>query len=91
MNRTPLLKHPFALKSMFVGLLVALSMLPAAAQREMQSMGQGEGQEIEMATGLRADGMIWVVVGVVLIVLFGLLIYLWRLERRIDRLERESP
>jgi hypothetical protein len=42
----------------------------------------------EMADGLRADGKIWVVVGVILIVLAGLLGYLIRLDRRIGRAER---
>ena len=43
---------------------------------------------IEMADRLKADGKIYVVVGVVLIILIGLLLYVFRLDRKISRLEK---
>ena len=42
------------------------------------------------AFDMRSNGKIYVVVTVLLIILFGLLGYLFRLDRRISRLEKES-
>ncbi|MBC7920731.1 MAG: CcmD family protein [Ferruginibacter sp.] len=44
---------------------------------------------VEMADRLRADGKIYVVVAVVLVVLLGLLVYLIRLDGRIAKVEKE--
>jgi CcmD family protein len=45
-------------------------------------------QNAEMADSFRAEGKIYVVVAVVLIVLVGLFAYLFMLDRKITRLER---
>jgi CcmD family protein len=45
--------------------------------------------EIEMADQMRADGKIYVVVGVLLIILVGLLLYLVSIDRKLKRLEKE--
>jgi CcmD family protein len=47
-------------------------------------------QEVEMATGLRADGKIYVVVAVLATIFIGIVIYLIALDRRIQRLEKEK-
>ena len=52
--------------------------------------------EVEMADGMRSEGKIYVVVGIILIVLTGLVIYLVTLDRKVKRLEnllgeRNSP
>lgn len=44
---------------------------------------------VEMADRFRADGKIYVVVAVVLIVLVGLLVYLISLDRKVSKLEKE--
>lgn len=44
-------------------------------------------QDAEMADGMRANGKIYVVVGIILIVLIGLISYLFLLDRKITRLE----
>jgi len=44
---------------------------------------------VEMADQLRADGKIYVVVGVLLIVLIGIFIYLTRLDSKVSKLEKE--
>lgn len=41
----------------------------------------------EMADTMRANGKIYVVVGVILIVLAGLFIYLFSIERKVKKLE----
>ena len=45
--------------------------------------------EIEMADRLRADGKIYIVVGCVLVVLAGMLIYLISLDKKVSNLERQ--
>ena len=42
------------------------------------------------ATGLRADGKIYVVMAVALTILAGLFAYLIRLDRKISKLEKKS-
>lgn len=44
----------------------------------------------EMATGLRSSGLIWVVVGVILIILFGLIFYLITIDRKLKKLEDDN-
>ena len=45
--------------------------------------------EIEMADQLRADGKIYVVVAVLTVMLIGIFIFLFLLDRKMNRLERE--
>jgi len=47
------------------------------------------GGDIEMADKMKAEGKIYVVVGVVLIILVGLLVYLIRIERKVTKMEKE--
>lgn len=46
-------------------------------------------QEIAMADQMRASGKIYVVVGVILIILLGLLLYLISIDRKLKKLEKE--
>jgi CcmD family protein len=45
--------------------------------------------DIEMADQFRADGKIYVVISVVLLILVGLFIYLFSLDKKVTRLEKE--
>ena len=45
-------------------------------------------QEVEMADKMRADGKIWVVVGVITFVFVGIIIYLILLDRKISKIEK---
>lgn len=45
-------------------------------------------QDVEMADGLRAEGKIYVVVLIVMIVLTGLVVYLFTMDRKLSRLEK---
>ena len=45
--------------------------------------------EVEMADTMRSNGKIYVVVGVILIVLVGLFIYMFSIERKVKNLERK--
>lgn len=46
-------------------------------------------EQVEMADSMRANGKIYVIVAIVLIVLFGMIAYLFLLDRKISRLENE--
>jgi CcmD family protein len=46
-------------------------------------------QSVEMADRFRADGKIYVVVAVVLVILIGLFVYLVRLDGKINKVEKE--
>ena len=46
-------------------------------------------QEVEMADQLRSDGKIYIVVGVISILLIGLFIYMFRIEKEVKRLEEK--
>jgi hypothetical protein len=46
------------------------------------------GGDIEMADRLKADGKIYVVIGVVLIILIGLLVYLFSIDRKVSKMEK---
>lgn len=42
---------------------------------------------VEMATGLRSSGKIWVVVGVILTIVIGMYIFLFTIDKRVKKLE----
>ena len=44
----------------------------------------------EMADSMRCDGKIYVVIAVILTILGGLIFYVWRLDRKITKMEKES-
>lgn len=48
-----------------------------------------QAQDAEMADTMRSNGKIYVVVGIILIVLIGLIAYLFMLDRKITRLENK--
>jgi K+-transporting ATPase A subunit len=47
-------------------------------------------QDVEMADTMRTEGKIYVVVGIILIILLGLVAYLFMLDRRIKRMEESQ-
>ena len=59
-------------------LAVALLLVSVAA------FGQGD---VEMADSMRSEGKIYVVVGIILIILAGLVVYLFMLDRKVRKLE----
>lgn len=66
------------IKSKFLSLLIFLFLsAPAVAQ------------DAEMADGLRAEGKIYVVVVMILIVLIGLFAYLFLLDRKLNKMEKQ--
>jgi hypothetical protein len=55
------------------------------------SLGMATAQsQIEMASGLRSSGKIWVVVLVVLTLVIGIFLYLFSIDRKIKKLENHK-
>jgi len=51
---------------------------------------QDSTENVSMADVMRSNGRIYVVIAVILTILIGLLLYMFRLERKINRLEKQS-
>ncbi len=49
-----------------------------------------QNNQVEMADAFRSNGKIYVVVAVIVIILLGLLIYLFALDKRLKMLEKKS-
>lgn len=47
-------------------------------------------QGVQMADGMRSDGKIYVVVGVLLIIFIGLVVYLIGIDKKLKKLEENS-
>ncbi|WP_293879500.1 MULTISPECIES: CcmD family protein [unclassified Sphingobacterium] len=47
-------------------------------------------EDVDMATGLRSEGKIYVVVLVMLVIFLGLAFFLFLLDRRISKLEKKN-
>tara|TARA_Y100001949_G_C15841372_1_gene266444 strand:+ start:18 stop:239 length:222 start_codon:yes stop_codon:yes gene_type:complete len=45
--------------------------------------------QIPMADTFRSEGKIYVVIGIILILLIGFFLYLWRVDKKLDKLEDE--
>lgn len=60
-----------------VSLFLLVASLPAMAQ------------EVEMADQMRADGKIYVVVAILVSIVVGLIVYLFFLDRKANRLEKK--
>jgi len=56
---------------------------------QLKVVDSGAAQRVEMADQLRANGKIYVVVAVLIVILAGLILYVVRLDRKISRLEKE--
>lgn len=63
-------------RSLFA-LLLILSLIPASAQKQ-----------VEMADTMRTEGKIYVVVAIIVIVLIGLILYLFAIEKKVKKLEK---
>lgn len=71
------------MKKFFLFIIAVFSFLPLIAQELAQPA-------VEMATGLRSSGKIYVVVATIAIIFVGLAIYLIRIDKRLSKLEKET-
>lgn len=51
---------------------------------------RAQAQEVEMASGLRSSGKIYVVVIVIAVIFIGLIVYLFSIDRRVKKLEKRE-
>jgi hypothetical protein len=72
------------IKNYFLSLVFITISILAKAQDSAVARADRE------ATGLRAEGKIYVVLAVAVTILVGLLIYLVRVDRKIERLEKKN-
>jgi hypothetical protein len=56
----------------------------------MSSVAAFAQDKVEMADLMRSNGRIYVVVAVMLIILLGLILYVIRVDRKINKLEKEN-
>ncbi|MVN91690.1 CcmD family protein [Mucilaginibacter aquatilis] len=47
-------------------------------------------QDVEMADTMRSEGKIYVVIGTIVIVFVGLALYLFSMDRRLNRIEKHK-
>ena len=53
------------------------------------SISFAQGQEVEMADTMRSNGKIYVVVAVCLTILLGLFLYVYSVDKKISKIEKE--
>jgi hypothetical protein len=70
------------MKKLVAGIASLLMMFFVQAQNDTTVTQQ------QVATGLRSDGKIWVVMAVCITILVGLFVYVISLDRKISRLEK---
>lgn len=56
----------------------------------INAWAQSSGSDIEMADIMRAEGKIYVVVGVIALIFIGIVLYLISIERRLKKIEKEQ-
>ncbi|MFT3681726.1 MAG: CcmD family protein [Ferruginibacter sp.] len=54
------------------------------------SVSFAQEKEVEMADGMRSNGKIYIVVAVCLTILIGLFLYVWNIDRKVSRLEKDG-
>lgn len=69
-----------SLKKIILLLLIAFNAVLVFAQ---------DNKPVEMADVMRSNGKIYVVVAICLTILIGLFLYVWNVDRKISKLEKE--
>jgi len=77
------------MKKLFTIIVLLISLNLSAQEKIEITDSDYENQQIEMADQFRADGKIYVVVAVILVIMAGMFFYLYRIEEKIKKLEKE--
>lgn len=56
----------------------------------LEVFAQQNNMRVEMAEGMRSSGKIYVVIAVILTIFAGIIFYLIRLERKLNKLEKQN-
>lgn len=76
----------------FLTIALLLFSLSALAQEKIPvSEADYSNNSIEMADKMRADGKIYVLVGIITIIFIGITVYVVSTDRRISKLEKNLP
>ncbi len=73
----------------FAAFLMMLSSLMLTAQKLPIGEQDYSNSSIEMADAMRADGKIYILVAIILIIFIGFIVYLFRTEQKVKKLEEE--
>jgi hypothetical protein len=76
------------MRNLLILLFLFCSLSVAAQEKQEITQQDYTNQQVEMADQFRADGKIYVVVGIVVLILGGLLAYAVVIDRKVSRLER---
>jgi CcmD family protein len=74
--------HRFSFLVSRLGLFMLMMVLSIASK--------AQSQQVEMADGMRSNGKIYIVVAVCLTILIGLFVYVFSIDRKISKLEKEQ-
>lgn len=79
------------MRKYLLALTLFLTSVLAFAQDKIEiSDADYQNNQVEMADTFRADGKIYVVVAVILVILVGLFVYLYLIDRKITKLENQK-
>lgn len=78
------------MKKLSLSIILALvGFFSAVAQSDTLTSVSSQVYEVEMATGLRSSGKIWVVVCVLLTLVIGMYIFLFTIDKKVKKLEQK--
>ena len=76
------------MKKIVVFLLVLFSSAAQAKEKIAVTAADYSNNEVEMADVMRSEGKIYVLVGIIVLIFIGLLIYVIQTDRRVSKLEK---
>ncbi|GMQ27968.1 CcmD family protein [Algoriphagus confluentis] len=79
------------MKKLFVIILLLFSLNLSAQEKIEVTEADYSNTTVEMADQMRADGKIYVLVGIILIIFAGMVVYIINTDRKISKLEKNLP
>jgi CcmD family protein len=79
------------MKKLFTFLLLAFSLTALAQEKIPVNASDYSNSSVEMADLMRSEGKIYVLVGIIVIVFVGIIVYLISTDRKISQIEKNLP
>jgi CcmD family protein len=79
------------MKKLFTFLLLAFSLTALAQEKIPVKDSDYANNSVEMADLMRSEGKIYVLVGIIVIVFVGIIVYLISTDRKISQIEKNLP
>lgn len=76
------------MKKIVTFLLMIISFAAQAQEKIAVTAADYSNNEVEMADVMRSEGKIYVLVGIIVLIFIGLLIYVIQTDRRVSKLEK---